>query len=46
MYNYNDEIKNAKISKAYSMNMDEKVTCRIFMRKPGGNKPLGRPCRL
>jgi hypothetical protein len=45
MYNYNDQVKEDEVSRACSMNVEKRNTCRILMGKPQENRPLGTPRR-
>jgi hypothetical protein len=41
-YNYNDQVKD-KIGRACSTNVEKRNACRIFVGKPEGKRPLGKP---
>jgi hypothetical protein len=45
-YNYDDKVKKDQMSKAFSMNDNEKESIRDFGRKPDGNRLLRKPRRI
>jgi hypothetical protein len=46
-YDYNDQVMEDEMGRAYSTNWDRRNACRILVGKPEGKRPVARPrCRL